>query len=400
MSSRFRRGLGLLFVVSALLAGGVGYWLFSQYRNFTDSPIPGISSGDALVVVRGDSLPSVLGKLHAAGAPDGQEVEWQLLARQLGVAGKIQVGEYALDPTLTPRQLLLRMRDGKVVAHRFTIVEGWNIRELRAALARATPLQQRSTNLDDAALMQELGFPGQHPEGRFLPETYVYTGGDSDLDVLRRAHAAMDKALAAAWQARAADLPLKSADEALTLASIVEKETGIAEERPAIAGVFVRRLNTGMLLQTDPTVIYGMGASYHGNIRKSDLTTDTPYNTYTRAGLPPTPIAMPGVAALRAATQPAAGDSLFFVAVGDGSGRHVFTRTLGEHQGAVRDYLQRLRQQRAATSAGAPTAVDGNTPAGAEVQATADPRSPVTSANATAAPAPASPSTQPAPVPR
>ena len=193
--------------------------------------------------------------------------------------------------------------------------------------------------------MRALGQPGQHPEGRFLPETYAWVRGDSDLDVLRRAHAAMAKALAAAWEARAKDLPLRSPDEALTLASIVEKETGIAEERPAIAGVFVRRLRSGMRLQTDPTVIYGMGAAYTGNIRRSDLTTDTPYNTYTRAGLPPTPIAMPGEAALRAATRPAPGDALYFVAVGDGSGRHVFSASLDAHNAAVRAYVQRYRAQ-------------------------------------------------------
>ena len=172
--------------------------------------------------------------------------------------------------------------------------------------------------------------------------------GDSDLDLLKRAHKAMQEALDEAWTSRAEDLPLKNADEALVLASIVEKETGIAEERPAIAGVFVRRLQIGMRLQTDPTVIYGMGAAYAGNIRRSDLTTDTPYNTYTRAGLTPTPIAMPGKAALRAATRPADGDALYFVAVGDGSGRHVFSASLDAHNAAVRDYVQRYRAQRQA----------------------------------------------------
>ncbi|MEO6264009.1 MAG: endolytic transglycosylase MltG, partial [Luteimonas sp.] len=216
---------------------------------------------------------------------------------------------------------------------------------LRAALAKAQPLEHEAAQRDDAALMKALGHPGQHPEGRFLPETYVYTRGDSDLDVLGRAYDAMTRALDAAWKSRAPDLPFASKEQALVLASIVEKETGIAGERPAIAGVFVRRLKLGMRLQTDPTVIYGMGAGYAGNIRKSDLLADTPYNTYTRAGLPPTPIAMPGVAALQAATHPAPGDSLYFVAVGDGSGRHVFTRSLAEHEAAVRQYLQRYRTQ-------------------------------------------------------
>ncbi|TXH65409.1 MAG: endolytic transglycosylase MltG, partial [Thermomonas sp.] len=230
----------------------------------------------------------------------------------------------------------------------FTIVEGWNIRDLRKALAKVDGLDHDSAQLDDAALMKALGHPGQHPEGRFLPETYAWVRGDSDLDLLARAHASMQKALDDAWATRAKELPLKSPDEALALASIVEKETGIAEERPQIAGLFVRRLKIGMRLQTDPTVIYGMGAAYAGNIRRSDLTTDTPYNTYTRAGLPPTPIAMPGKAALQAVTHPAEGDALYFVAVGDGSGRHVFSKSLDAHNAAVRDYVQRYRARQQA----------------------------------------------------
>jgi UPF0755 protein len=340
-----KHGFGLLFVATALLAGALGYWGVNRYLGFADAPLAGLQAGDSVRVERGDSFAVVLDKLRGAGVPGGQSVEWQLLARQLGVAGKLQVGEYALDPGTTPRQLLLRMRQGKVISHRFTIVEGWSLRELRAALARAQPLGHETAQLDDAALMEALGRPGLHPEGRFLPETYVYTRGDSDLDVLARARAAMDKALDAAWESRVPDLPLRSKEEALALASIVEKETGVAEERPQIAGVFVRRLKLGMKLQTDPTVIYGMGERYAGNIRRADLLADTPYNTYTRAGLPPTPIAMPGVAALQAATHPAPGDALYFVAVGDGSGRHVFTRSLAEHQAAVRAYIQRYRQQ-------------------------------------------------------
>ncbi|MCJ0824372.1 endolytic transglycosylase MltG [Luteimonas sp. 50] len=341
-----KHGFGLLFVATALLAGALGYWAVNRYLGFADVPLAGLDAGDSVRVERGDSFARVLDKLHEAGIPAGQRVEWQLLARQLGAAGKLQVGEYALDPGTTPRQLLLRMREGKVISHRITIVEGWNMRELRAALARAQPLEHETAQLDDAALMAALGQPGVHPEGRFLPETYVYTRGDSDLDVLGRARAAMAEALDAAWESRVPGLPLRSKEEALVLASIVEKETGIAEERPRIAGVFVRRLELGMKLQTDPTVIYGMGEQYAGNIRRADLATDTPYNTYTRPGLPPTPIAMPGAAALQAATHPAQGDALYFVAVGDGSGRHVFTRSLAEHQAAVREYLQRYRQQR------------------------------------------------------
>lgn len=340
-----KRGFGALFIITAVLIGAFGYWALDRYQTFVDAPIAGLHAGDTMQVERGDSFVSVLRKLRAARISSGRDLEWQVLARQSGAASKLQVGEYALDPGTTPRQLMLMMRDGKVIRHRFTIVEGWSLREMRAALARAKPLEHDTTDLDAAALIEKLGHPGQHPEGRFLPETYLYTRGDKDSDVLGRAYTAMDKALTAAWGSRIPDLPLKSKDEALALASIVEKETGIAEERPEIAGVFIRRLKLGMLLQTDPTVIYGMGDKYAGNIRKSDLQADTPYNTYTRAGLPPTPIAMPGVAALQAVTHPASGDALYFVAIGDGSGRHVFTSTLAGHQAAVREYVQRYRQQ-------------------------------------------------------
>jgi UPF0755 protein len=335
----------LLVLLTAFIAAGA--WVWQRYAGFADAPMPGIEQGDTLVVERGDSLPVVVARLRSAGVDVGHRLEWQALARELGAANKLQVGEYALEPGMTPRDVLTALRDGKVVNRRFTIVEGWNIRELRAALARNEELAHETGDLADDALMAKLGHAGQHPEGRFLPETYLYVRGDSDLDILQRAHESMEKALAAAWAERAPDTVLKSADEALVLASIVEKETGVADERPQIAGVFTRRMKIGMRLQTDPTVIYGMGSSYAGNIRRVDLLRDTPYNTYTRDGLPPTPIAMPGVDALRAATRPAAGDALYFVAVGDGSGRHVFTRSLAEHQAAVQAYIRRYREQRA-----------------------------------------------------
>lgn len=338
--------LALLFLLLiAVAAGALGVVAYQRYLDFADAPIDGIEAGDTLVVESGDSLPKVLRRLDAMGI-SSRDFEWRALAKQMGAAGKIQIGEYALTPGMTPRDLLAAMRDGKVVSYRFTIVEGWNIRDLRAALAKATPLKQKGAQLDDAALMRALGLGAQHPEGRFLPETYLYTRNDSDLDILKRAAAAMEKALAEAWNERDQDLPLETAYQMLTLASIVEKETGIAEERPQIAGVFVRRLKVPMRLETDPTVIYGMGSAYGGNIRKADLRADTPYNTYTRDGLPPTPIAMPGRDALQAVAHPAPGDTLFFVAVGDGSGRHVFTRTYAEHQSAVAEYLKRYRAQR------------------------------------------------------
>ncbi len=343
-----RNSIARILLLLVLVAGAAAWWASQRYAGFADRPIAGLEQGGSLVLAPGDSFATMLRKLHEAGAAGGHDTEWRLLARETGAAGRLQVGEYALAAGTTPRQLLERMRDGKVIARRVTIVEGWNLRELRAALAKAEPLLHASKDMDDAALMRAIGHPGVHPEGRFLPETYQYVRGDSDLDVLKRAYDAMDKALDAAWAARAPDLPLKSKDEALVLASIVEKETGIAEERDEIAGVFVRRLKIGMRLQTDPTVIYGMGTRYAGNIRKADLLADTPYNTYTRDGLPPTPIAMPGKAALQAATHPAGGDALYFVAVGDGSGRHVFTRSLADHQDAVREYLRNYRAQRRA----------------------------------------------------
>lgn len=341
-----RRGIGALFVITALLAGALAFWAFDRYHGFADVPVAGIGANSSIVIERGDSFNAVLRKLREAGAEGGHDLEWRLLARQMGAADRIQVGEYQLAPGITPRQVLADLRDGKVVSHRFTIVEGWNLRDLRAALAKADPLVHDTGELDDAALMKALGHPGVHPEGRFLPETYHYTRGDSDLDLLGRAYDAMARALDAAWASRDPGLPLGSKEDALVLASIVEKETGVAEERPRIAGVFVRRLEKGMKLQTDPTVIYGMGDAYKGNIRKADLLADTPYNTYTRAGLPPTPIAMPGTGALQAATHPADGKAIYFVAVGDGSGRHVFSATLAEHQAAVREYLRNYRARR------------------------------------------------------
>ena len=225
-----------LVVVLAAVVAGAGAWFFYQQTRFADAPIT--PTAESVVIASGDGMNSVLRKLRDAGVDEGQDTQWQLLARQLDAAGKLKVGEYALSGELTPRELLLRMRAGKVLQHRVTIVEGWNIRQLRAALKRAEPLLHTTDNLDDAALMQRLGFGGQHPEGRFLPETYVYQRGDSDLDVLKRAHAAMEKALDEAWESRAPDLPINTPYELLTMASIIEKETALASERrPAGAGL-------------------------------------------------------------------------------------------------------------------------------------------------------------------
>ncbi len=220
-----------------------------------------------------------------------------------------------------------------------TLVEGWNFRQLREALARAPQLRQETTGLPDQAIMEKLGRPKQHPEGRFFPDTYSYAKGSSDLKLLALAMRTMDRHLQAAWQHRASDSPLQTPEQALILASIVEKETGRGSDRPLIAGVFSNRLRVGMMLQTDPTVIYGMGERFDGNLRKKDLQTDTPWNTYTRSGLPPTPIAMPGRDSLLAAVAPASTQALYFVARGDGSSQ--FSSNLDDHNRAVNKFQRK-----------------------------------------------------------
>jgi len=350
MASRIRKPrhwfkavlLVLLLILLAVAAAGA--WLWQQQHYFVSAPL--VSAQSSMVISPGDSFHTVLGKLRQAGITQGHDLQWQFLARQMNVANRLKTGEYALHGTLTPTQLLTDFAQGNIISYRLTLVEGWNFAQLRAALSRAHPLEQTIGPMSDRQIMGALNQPHQHPEGRFLPETYVYQRGDSDLDILRRAYEAMEQALDQAWQGRDNTVPLTSKDELLVLASIIEKETGLASERAEIAGVFSRRLQRGMRLQTDPTVIYGMGSAYNGRIRRIHLTTDTPYNTYTRAGLPPTPIAMPGQAALHAAAHPAQGNSLYFVAVGDGSGAHTFSATLDEHNAAVRRYVQRQRESR------------------------------------------------------
>jgi UPF0755 protein len=331
------RGLLLLVVLALAAALAVGW---NDYHRFSVTALNVSPQQQSIDVSRGTSFKGIVAELRQQGLSTASPWYWRLLAEQMHVAGKLHAGEYALTPGITPRQLLADMAAGKVLQRNFTIVDGWTFAELRRALAQADVLQHDTSGLDDAAIMQRIGAGGEVPEGRFLPETYAYVKGDSELDILRRAHAAMERTLAALWAGRAPDLPLATPYEALILASIVEKETGRADERAKIAGVFVRRLEDHMLLQTDPSVIYGMGARYDGNIRRSDLVADTPYNTYTRPGLPPTPIALPGRPAIEAALHPAPGDALYFVARGDGS--HVFSSTLAEHSRNV-DCYQRKR---------------------------------------------------------
>ena len=253
-----------------------------------------------------------------------------------GQARKIRAGSYEIVRGTTPRDLLRKMVRGDETLATVRLIEGWTFRQFRAELAKAETLKPTTADMTDAQIMAELGAPEVAPEGRFHPDTYAFSKGSSDLAVLRRAYHAMQKRLAAAWQERAPDTPLRNADEALVLASIVEKETGVAAERGRIAGVFINRLRLGMPLQTDPSVIYGLGTSFDGNLRKRDLLADTPYNTYVRSGLPPTPISMPGNASLLAAVRPDPTRALYFVSRGDGSSE--FSDTLPQHNRAVNQY--------------------------------------------------------------
>ncbi|KQM75757.1 endolytic transglycosylase MltG [Xylophilus sp. Leaf220] len=259
--------------------------------------------------------------------------------RLSGQDRQIRAGSYELDGTTTPRNLLQKLVRGDEALRNVTLVEGWNFRQVRDALAKAEQLKPDTAGLTDEAIMARLERPGVAAEGRFFPDTYTYAKGSSDLALLRRALHSMDRRLDAAWAQRAPTTPLKTPQDALVLASIVEKETGRASDRAQIAGVFSNRLKVGMPLQTDPTVIYGLGTAFDGNLRKKDLQTDTPWNTYTRTGLPPTPIAMPGRAALLAAVQPEATQALYFVSRGDGTSH--FSPSLEEHNRAVDQYQRR-----------------------------------------------------------
>ncbi|HET6906577.1 MAG TPA: endolytic transglycosylase MltG [Rhodanobacteraceae bacterium] len=351
-------GFVLLLIVLAAIAAAAWFW--SDYSRFTNAPLAVRTSGQTVEVARGESFRDIVHDIRAANLSHAPPLYWRALAMQLGVAGRLHAGEYALPPGISPRNLLENMAQGKVLQRRITLVEGWTFRQVRAALAAAPKLDHSAAELSDAELMMKIGAGGQNPEGEFMPDTYDYVLGMSDLDVLRRAHEAMQQYLDAQWSKRDPSIPLQTPYQALIMASIVEKETAQASERPEIAGVFERRLKIGMRLETDPTVIYGLGAAYDGKIHTRDLQTDTPYNTYTRAGLPPTPIAMPGRAAIDAVLHPAAGDALYFVSRGDGT--HAFSATLAEHNRNVAIYqLHRDPGKPAAgSSSGRPS---GNKPA-------------------------------------
>lgn len=288
-----------------------------------------------LTIEPGSSPRQVAQAWVQAGVQADERLLW-LGFRLSGQARQIRAGSYALERGDSPERLLQKLVRGEEQLEALTLIPGWTLRELRSALARAPGLRQTVGALSDAELMVRLGAPGLPAEGRFFPDTYRYGRGVSDLTVLRQAHQALERELQKAWAQRPADSVLKSADEALTLASIVEKETGRASERGRISAVFHNRLRIGMPLQTDPTVIYGLGAAFDGNLRKRDLQADTPFNTYTRRGLPPTPIALVGRESLQAAVQPERSDALYFVARGDGSS--AFSANLEDHNRAVQRY--------------------------------------------------------------
>ena len=321
-----------------LLIGAAAAWAgWRQYQGFLETPLEIPQDGYLFDLAPGSNGKAIVSRLRAAGFTRA-DWQWKLLMRLEPTV--YRAGEYRLEAGTTPRGLLRLLSGGKVVQYRFTLVEGWTFRQLAAALA-ADPVLERELQLDEpygwdpGTLFEGM----DHAEGWFLPETYLFPRGDSDRDILERAHASMKQALEQAWVGRDTGLPIDSPYELLVLASIIEKETARDDERERIAGVFVRRLHKGMRLQTDPTVIYGIGETFDGDIRRRDLRTDTPYNTYTRHGLPPTPIAMPGRASLQAAAHPAPGDELIFVA--DGQGGHTFSRTLEEHEAAVDKLLGR-----------------------------------------------------------
>ena len=318
----------LLLLAGAAVAGWMG-WVLTR-------PLP-LAESTVIEVEPGSSLARTVRRLADAGMLEHPET-LRVWGRVSGAAGRIRAGEYRIDPGTSALGLLDEFVKGRAMRRHFTIVEGWRFEDLRRALARAERLVNDSAELSDDQIMARLGRAELPPEGRFFPDTYDYLAGTSDLVVLGRALERMERTLDEEWRRRAYDLPFSSADEALVLASIIEKETGLAADREKVAGVFVRRLELGMRLQTDPTVIYGLGDAFEGPLTRTNLRTPTPWNTYVHHGLPPTPIAMPGRAALRAALHPDTTDALYFVARGDGSSE--FSATLEDHNRAVRRYLR------------------------------------------------------------
>ncbi len=330
--------LGLWVAVAVLLVAG---WSWISLNQYLDEPLS-LQETYRYELKPGSNYIRVVNELKQAGLLDETRyLRWY--GRLTGKARQIKAGEYEITPGMTARQLVELLISGKVRQYALTLVEGWNFRQVMDAVNSHAALEHTLQGMSNEQIMERLGHEGEHPEGRFLPDTYHFPKNLSDVAFLKRAYDAMAQTLAREWEGRAVGLPLKTPYDALILASIVEKETGLASERQAIAGVFVRRLEKRMRLQTDPTVIYGMGDRYKGNIRKSDLLEDTPYNTYRRSGLPPTPIAMPGRDAIHATLHPDDSKNIYFVSRGDGS--HQFSATLEEHNNAVIKYQLKGRKR-------------------------------------------------------
>lgn len=317
----------LVVFLGVLLGVGVGTYALR--------PLPLPASPFVFELKQGSSLTAMARQMHQEGLLEEEQL-FVWFARLMGKSAQIKAGSYALEQPVSALELLRMISEGQVSQRRVGIIEGWTFRQMRDALNANADITHDTQSLSDAEILQRIGAPESHPEGLFFPDTYHFAAGSSDLAIFRRAYLTMQRHLQAGWDAREPNLPLQTPYEALILASIVEKETGAEKDRAMIAGVFVNRLRQGMLLQTDPTVIYGMGASFDGNLRRKDLHTDTPYNTYTRGGLTPTPIALPGRAALQAALHPAQTNALYFVARGDGSSH--FSSSLNEHNNAVNKY--------------------------------------------------------------
>lgn len=322
-----RRLIAFMVLLAVLGGGALGYYALR--------PLSLPVTPFEFETKQGSSLKGMARDLRKAGLLQ-QDWAFVWLVRLLGKSSEIQAGSYALTQPVSPLELTRIITQGEVSLRQVSIIEGWTFREMRAALNANPDITHDTLNLSDAEILQRIGAPESYPDGLFFPDTYNFAAGSSDLTILRRAYQAMQQRLQEAWDTRKPGLPLETPYQALILASIVEKETGTPGDRPMIAGVFVNRLRRGMLLQTDPAVIYGLGQSFDGNLRKKDLLTDNPYNTYIRPGLTPTPIALPGAAALQAALHPAQTDALYFVARGDGSSH--FSGTLAEHNRAVNQY--------------------------------------------------------------
>ncbi len=325
-----------MLVLASLVAASALVWWTYQPLNLK---LEGSQDAVDLAIEPGTparAVAQMVSRLGVHGDSRVDEVLWYAWFRLSGKSRQIKAGSYEIEKGTSPKDLLQKLVQGEEAFRAVTIVEGWTFRQVRNLLSKAEHLSQQTRGLEAGFIMEKLGKPGMAPEGRFYPDTYTYAKGSTDLALLKRAMRAMDRQLDAAWQQHSAESPLKSPEQALTLASIIEKETGRASDRPLIGGVFSNRLKIGMMLQTDPSVIYGLGDQFDGNLRKRDLLSDTPWNTYTRTGLPPTPIAMPGKAALMAAVQPAPTRALYFVARGDGTSQ--FSESLADHNRAVNKY--------------------------------------------------------------